>query len=118
VQGYQHLPDNDLYGIYIEDETPLADGLDTRAGAWPTEGVAQLEQFTRECLEKYKKRIVSMLAVMRRLVSLEKEFCRATAEEKRRERLADGLQQEVDHLARWSHQQRVSIVWILQPRAW
>jgi hypothetical protein len=69
-------------------------------------------------LERYKKRIVSMLAVMRRLVALEKEFCRATAEEKRLERLADGLQQEVDHLARWSHQQRVSIVWILQPRAW
>ena len=37
-----------------------------------------------------------MLAVMRRLVALEKEFCRATAEEKRLERLADGLQQEVE----------------------
>ena len=52
VQGYQHLPDNDLYGVYIEDETPLADGLDTRAGSWPTEGVAQLEQLTREWSRK------------------------------------------------------------------
>ena len=53
VQGYQHLPDNDLYGVYIEDETPLADGVGTtRAGAWPTEGVSQLEPLTRECLEK------------------------------------------------------------------
>ena len=39
---------------------PLADGLDTRAGAWPTEGVSQLEPLTRECLEKDKKRNVSM----------------------------------------------------------
>jgi hypothetical protein len=98
LQGYQHLPENDLYGAYIEDEMPLADGLDARAGAWPTEGAAQLEKLTRECLEKYKNRIASMLAVMRRLVALEKEFCLVTAEENRLEKLADGLQQEVEAL--------------------
>ena len=96
VQLYQHLPENDLYGVYMEDEAPLADGLDRRAGAWPAEGAAQLEQLARECLDKHKKRTASMLSVMRRLVALERELCQATAEEQRLLRLTQDLQREVE----------------------
>ena len=108
VQGYQQLPENDLYGVYIEEEMPLADGLDARAGEWPTEGAVQLEQLTRDCLEKYKKRIESMLVVKRQLVSLEKESCQATAEEKRLERLTHELQREVEALRLQAEEQEAA----------
>jgi serine/threonine protein kinase len=72
---------DDLYGIYIDEETPISNDLDMRAGPWIPECADQLEALARECLSKYFKRIATMMAVMCRLVALEKEFCRATAEE-------------------------------------
>jgi serine/threonine protein kinase len=80
VQG---LGEDDLYGIYIEEETPISNDLDMRAGLWIPECAEQLENLARECLSKYSKRIATMMAVMRRLIELEKDFCSATAEELR-----------------------------------
>jgi serine/threonine protein kinase len=83
LQGHQSLDKNDLYVIYIEEETALAGDLDVRAGTWSPECAEALEILARECLASHTKRIGTMLAVMRRLVEMDKEFCRATAEEAR-----------------------------------
>jgi serine/threonine protein kinase len=95
VQG---LGEDDLYGIYIEEETPISNDLDMRAGLWIPECAEQLENLARECLSKYSKRIATMMAVMRRLIELEKEFCSATAEELRLTRLAVEMQRELETL--------------------
>jgi interleukin-1 receptor-associated kinase 4 len=79
--------ENDLFAFYIEDETPVS--VDMRAGPWIPACAEKLEMLARECLSPYGKRIATMMAVMRRLVELEKEFCRATAEEVRLTRLAE-----------------------------
>jgi hypothetical protein len=89
---------DDLYGIYIDEETPISNDLDMRAGPWIPECADQLEALARECLSKYFKRIATMMAVMRRLVALEKEFCRATAEEVRLTRLAEKMKRELEAL--------------------
>jgi hypothetical protein len=90
--------ENDLYGIYIDEETPISNDLDMRAGPWIPECAEQLEALARECLSKYSKRIATMMAVMRRLVELEKEFCRATAEIVRLTRLAEEMKRESEAL--------------------
>ena len=95
VQG---LDEDDLYGIYIEEETPISNDLDMRAGLWIPECAEQLETLALECLSKYSKRIATMMAVMRRLIELEKEFCYATAEELRLTRLAVEMQRELEVL--------------------
>jgi len=98
LQGYQGLQVNDLVGIYIEEESSVSRDLDKRAGEWLPACAEQLETLARECLASFKKRIGSMLSVMRRLAELEKEFCLATAEEMRLVRVAEDLQREVQAL--------------------
>jgi len=95
VQG---VDDDDLFGIYIEEETPISSDLDVRAGLWIPACAEQLEMLARECLATYKRRIATMMAVMRRLIGLEKEFCCATAEEMRLTRLAGEMQRELEAL--------------------
>jgi serine/threonine protein kinase len=94
----QGVDENDLYGIYIEEKTPISNDLDMRAGPWIPECADQLEALARECLSKYLKRIPTMMTVMRRLVALENEFCRATAEEVRLTRLAEEMKRELEVL--------------------
>jgi hypothetical protein len=96
VQGVGEA--NDLFGIYIDDESPISDDLDMRAGPWNPECAGKLEVLARECLSKYSKRIATMKAVMRRLIELEKEFCRVTAEEMHLTRLAGEMQRELEAL--------------------
>jgi hypothetical protein len=69
-----------------------------RAGPWIPACAEKLEMLARECLSPYGKRIATMMAVMRRLVELEKEFCRATAEEVRLTRLAEEMKRELEAL--------------------
>ena len=88
--------ENDLFGIYIEDETPVP--VDMRAGPWIPACAEKLEMLAHERLSPYGKRIATMMAVMRRLVELEKEFCRATAEEVRLTRLAEEMKRELEAL--------------------
>ena len=88
--------ENDLFASCIEDETPVS--VDMRAGPWIPACAEKLEMLARECLSPYGKRIATMMAVMRRLVELEKEFCRATAEEVRLTRLAEKMQRELEAL--------------------
>jgi interleukin-1 receptor-associated kinase 4 len=88
--------ENDLFAFYIEDETPVS--VDMRAGPWIPACAEKLEMLARECLSPYGKRIATMMAVMRRLVELEKEFCRATAEEVCLTRLAEKMQRELEAL--------------------
>jgi serine/threonine protein kinase len=108
IQGYQQMPENDLYGVYIEDESPLGDNLDTRAGTWSAESADELEKLVRECVATHKRRIASMLAVMRRLVRLEKEFCQATPEERRLTRLTEDLQCELEALRLQAERQQAA----------
>ena len=42
--------ENDLFGIYIDDEAPLSNDLDMRAGPWILACAEQLETLARECL--------------------------------------------------------------------
>ena len=95
VQG---VDDDDLFGIYIEEETPISSDLDVRAGLLIPACAEQLEMLARECLATYKRRIATMMAVMRRLIELEKEFCRVTAEEMHLTRLAEEMQEEIASL--------------------
>ena len=95
IQGYQRF---NLYDVYIEDNNRVVSDLDTRAGTWSTTCAEPLEALARECLAPHRRRIGTMLAVMRRLVDLEKQFCLATDEEKRMLRLAEDLQRELDAL--------------------
>ena len=72
VQG---VDEHDLFGIYIEENPPTSNHLDMRAGRWIPECAEQLKALARKCTSKYGKRIATMIAVMRRLVELEKDFC-------------------------------------------
>ena len=96
VQGVD--ASDDLFGIYIEEEAPISSDLDVRAGPWIPACAEQLEVLARECLTTYKRRITTMMTVMRRLIELENEFCRATAEEMRLTRLAEEMQRELETL--------------------
>ena len=98
IQGYQGLDENDLFAKYIDDDHSVLSDLDTRAGTWSTTCAEQVEALARECLAPHRRRIGTMLAVMRRLVDLEKQFCLATDEERRMLRLAEDLQRELDAL--------------------
>ena len=40
--------ENDLFGIYIDDDTPISNDLDMRAGPWIPECAEQLETLARE----------------------------------------------------------------------
>jgi len=86
---------NDLFAFYIEDETPVSVDM---AGPWIQACAEKLEMLVRECLSPYGKRMATMMAVMRRLVKLEKEFCRATAEIVRLTRLAEEMKRESEAL--------------------
>jgi len=72
--------------------------VDMRAGPWIPACAEKLEMLARECLSPYGTRIATMMAVMRRLVKLEKEFCRATAEIVRLTRLAEEMKRELEAL--------------------
>ena len=98
IQGYQGLDENDLFAKYIDDEHSALSDLDTRAGTWSTTCAEQVEALARECLAPHRRRIGTMLAVMRRLVDLETQCCLATDEERRMLRLAEDLQRELDVL--------------------
>jgi serine/threonine protein kinase len=98
IQGHQGLDENDLFAVYIEEDHSVLSDLDTRADPWTTTCAEQVEALARECLAPHRRRIGTMLAVMRRLVDLEKQFCLATDEERRMLRLAEDLQRELDAL--------------------
>jgi interleukin-1 receptor-associated kinase 4 len=98
IQGYQGLDENDLFAEYIDDERSVLSDLDTRAGTWSNTCAEQVEALARECLAPHRRRIGTMIAVMRRLVDLEKRFCLATDEETRMLRRAEELQRERDAL--------------------
>jgi interleukin-1 receptor-associated kinase 4 len=100
IQGYQGLDENDLFAVYIEDKhkrVSVSD-LDTRAGTWSATCAEEMEALARECLAPKVQRIGTMLAVMRRLVDLEKQFCLATDEERRMLWHAENLERERDVL--------------------
>jgi hypothetical protein len=94
IQSYE----NDLFADYIDEDRSVLSDLDTRAGPWSTACAEQMEALARECLAPHRRRIGTMLTVMRRLVDLEKQFCLATDEERRMLRLAEDLQRELDAL--------------------
>jgi hypothetical protein len=83
-----------LYRTYIEDENELV--ADARAGAWQQQCFKEMDELARECLEIYRKRIGSMMAVLQRVKGMLDEHCQVTESDKARGQELVMLQQEKD----------------------
>ena len=85
-----------LYNIYVEDEEELV--ADARAGAWQPQCLKDMDELARECLDKYKKRIGSMMTVLRRLKGMLDAHCQVTESDKARAQELVRLQQDKDEV--------------------
>jgi hypothetical protein len=83
-----------LYGKYIEDEDDIV--ADERAGMWQQECIKEMDELLRECLDKYKKRISTMLAVLRRLKGVLDRHCQLTETDEAKAKEMVMMQKERD----------------------
>ena len=85
-------------GILVEeciDEIPA----DSRAGCWPEECSSALFKLAEDCTADYRKRIPTMMTVMRALKELKGRFCLPTAEETVFQQRIAVLREQYDSLA-------------------
>ncbi len=83
-----------LYNLYIDDEEELVG--DVRAGVWHPQCFKELGELATDCLERYKKRIGSMISVLRRVKGMLDVHCHLTESDKARGQELVMLQQEKD----------------------
>jgi hypothetical protein len=65
-----------LYSMYIEDEEEIS--VDMRAGSWEPHCSRELVFLAKACLERYKKRIHPMTAVLRAFKDIQEKYCQLT----------------------------------------
>eukprot|EP00960_Hanusia_phi_P028058 747184-Hanusia_phi.AAC.2 len=70
-----------LYDKYFEEEEQMT--ADSRAGSWNVECYEKMKDIGFRCVEKYSKRVSSMLCILHELRNIESLYCRCEDEEAR-----------------------------------
>lgn len=94
LTGQVQRPGISLYGMYMDDEEDIV--ADQRAGNWQYQCVEQMGSLARECLNKPKKRISTMTAVLRSIKTMLDKHCQLTDIDKAKARELLMMQQEKD----------------------